>query len=135
MTVRQTLKANGEADIARTHDVLNLELTEASFKSKLLNNAGIFSTGETTVVFTFRTCDDHLPRGKNKCCRLWFTNTHNNGRETLRTASIHHSHAHAYLRVVFSITRMQRDGFKIESSLKIHGGDNISKAESVTRTR
>jgi hypothetical protein len=53
MARSQTLKSNGELDIARAYNVLNLEVGELRVEPKLLDDARVLARGQPTVVFRF----------------------------------------------------------------------------------
>lgn len=80
---RQTLKTDGELDIARSDNVLNLELGKLGVKAQLLDDTRILARGETRVILTLGTGDDHFARGKDQSSRLGVANTHNHSCETL----------------------------------------------------
>ncbi len=82
----KTLKTDGEFDIARSDDVLDLELSELSIEAELLDNTSVFARGEAGIVLGFGTSNDHLARRENKRGRFGLANTHNDGSKTLMEA-------------------------------------------------
>jgi len=82
----KTFKTNGEFDIARPDDVLDLELSELSIEAKLLDNTSIFARGKARVVLGFGASNNHLARRKNKRGRFGLANTHNDSSKTLMDA-------------------------------------------------
>lgn len=85
----KSFQANGEFDITRADDVLDLEVRELGVKSELLNNTSVFARREFRVIFRLGTSNDHLARSKDQSSGLGFTNTHDDGSETLdRNASL-----------------------------------------------
>lgn len=83
MAVGQTLKTNRELDVARTDDVLDLELGELGVEPELLHDPRVLAGSETRVVLRLRARDDHLARREDQSGRLWVANTHDDGGETL----------------------------------------------------
>lgn len=83
VAVVEPLQTNGELDVARSDDVLNLELCELGIKAELLNDAGVFAGCEARVVLRFCTSDDHFARGENERRSLGFTDTHNHSGKPL----------------------------------------------------
>lgn len=79
----ETFQTDGELDIARTDNVLDLEVRELRVEAELLNDTSVLSRSEFGIVFGFGTGDDHLSTGEDQSGCLWFTNTHDDGRETL----------------------------------------------------
>jgi len=83
MTKSQTLQPNREFDIATPHDILNFELCKLGVKAQFLDDSGVFTRRKSRIVFGFRTGDDHFARGEDKGGGFWFSDTHDNGGETL----------------------------------------------------
>jgi hypothetical protein len=83
VTTCQAFKTDGKLDVARTHDVLDLEVGELRVEAELLNDASVFSAGKLAVVLGLCACDDHLTRGEDQGSGLGFTDTHDDGGETL----------------------------------------------------
>ena len=88
MAVCKTLQTNGELDVARADDVLNLELGKLRVESELLDDTRVLARCETGVVLGLCTSDDHLARGEDQGCRLGLTNAHDDGSETLGRSAI-----------------------------------------------
>jgi len=112
MLASQTLQSDGEFDIARPNDVLNLEVGKLGVETKLLDNASVFTACKFAVVFGFGACDNHLARSKDQSSCLWITDTHDDGRESLW--------------IVLGISSVQRNGLEIKSAVEIYGGDQVS---------
>ena len=83
MATSQTFETDGELDVARSDNVLDLEVGELGVEAKLLDNTSVFTRGQLRIVFRFRTSDNHLARGEDESGSLGFADTHDNGRETL----------------------------------------------------
>ena len=79
----ETLETDGELDVARSDNVLNLEIRELRVETKLLDDAGVFARCELRVVLGLGTSHDHLARGEDECGGLGLTNTHDDSSETL----------------------------------------------------
>lgn len=79
----KTFKSDGELDIARPDNVLNLELSKLSIEAELLDNTGVFARGEAGVVLRFGAGNDHLARRKDKRGRLGVANAHDDGSKAL----------------------------------------------------
>jgi hypothetical protein len=84
MATSQTFKTNWELDVARPDNVLNLEVRKLGIEAELLNNTGVFATRQSAIVFRFRASHNHLARSEDESGRLRFTNTHDDGSETLQ---------------------------------------------------
>jgi len=83
MARSQALQTNGELDVTRADNVLNLEVGKLGVEAKLLNDASILATCKLRIVLGFSTSDNHLARGEDKSSGLGLTDTHNDGSETL----------------------------------------------------
>lgn len=79
----QTLKADGELNIARTDHVLYLELIEGSFKAQFLDDTGIFAGCQSCVVFALRSSDNHLATCEDQSSRLGLTDSHDDSGKSL----------------------------------------------------
>ena len=84
MATSQTFKANWELDVARPDNVLNLEVCKLGIEAELLDNTSVFATRQSAIVFRFRASHNHLARSEDESGRLRFTNTHDDGSETLQ---------------------------------------------------
>lgn len=60
MARSQSLEADGELDVAATHDVLDLEVGKLGIKTKLLNDTRILARSKLRVIFRFGTSYHHL---------------------------------------------------------------------------
>lgn len=89
----KTFETDWKLDIARTDNVLNLEVRELGVETELLDDARILARRQLGVVFRLGTSDDHLAGGEDQSSGLWVSDTHDNRSETLW--------------VVLSVTRMQ----------------------------
>lgn len=56
----QTLEADGELDVARADNVLDLEVGELGVEAELLDDARILARRQLGVIFRLRTRYDHL---------------------------------------------------------------------------
>jgi hypothetical protein len=84
MFTSKTLKANRKFDVARAHNILNLEVGEFGIEAKLLDNTSILPTSKLAIVFGLCTGYDHLARSEDESGRLWIADTHDHCSETLR---------------------------------------------------
>lgn len=84
MATSQTLKTDRELDVARADNVLDLEVGELGVETELLDDTGVFARGKLRVILRLGTGDNHLARCEDKGGSLGFTDTHDNGGETLR---------------------------------------------------
>lgn len=80
----KTLKTNGEFDVARSNDVLNLEIGELGIKTKLLDDTSVLAGRKLGIIFRLRTSDNHLARGEDQRRGLRFADTHNHSSKTLK---------------------------------------------------
>lgn len=83
MTGRKTLQTNGKLDVARSNDVLDLEVSELGVESEFLDDTSIFARSKLRVVLRLGTSDNHLARGKDEGRGFWLTNAHDDSRKTL----------------------------------------------------
>lgn len=107
----KSLQTNGELDIARTDNVLNLELGKLCVKPELLDDACVFARSETRVVFRFGTRDDHFSRRKDERRRFRFADTHDHSGKTLW--------------IVLCITGVHCNRLQIETCPEIDGSYDI----------
>lgn len=82
--VRQSLQANGELDVARADNILDLELLELGLEPELLDDSRVLARGKPRVVLRLGTRDDHLARRENERRRLGLTDAHDDRRESLQ---------------------------------------------------
>eukprot|EP00918_Siedleckia_nematoides_P097420 GHVU01213560.1.p1 GENE.GHVU01213560.1~~GHVU01213560.1.p1 ORF type:complete len:198 (-),score=25.86 GHVU01213560.1:233-826(-) len=82
VTASKAFKTDRELDVARSDDVLDLEVGELCVEAELLDDTGVLARGKLAVVFGFGTGDDHLARGEDQGSRLGLTDTHDDGGET-----------------------------------------------------
>lgn len=87
MARSETLQANGELDIARADNVLDLEVRELGIEAKLLDDTGVLAGRKLRIILRLGTGDDHLARSEDQGSGLGLTNTHDDGSETLRFQS------------------------------------------------
>jgi hypothetical protein len=83
VTRGQPLQTDGELDVARADDVLDLEIGKLGVETKLLDNTRVPARSPLRIILGLGTSDDHLARGEDKSGGLRFTDTHDNGSETL----------------------------------------------------
>jgi hypothetical protein len=88
MARSQALETNGELDVTRSDDVLNLEVGELGVETELLDNTRVFTRSQLRVIFGLGTRDDHLAGCEDQSGGLGLTNTHDDGSETLSQISI-----------------------------------------------
>jgi hypothetical protein len=84
MTGCKTFQANGELDIARADDVLDLEVGELGVETELLNDTSIFARGKLGIILRLGTSDNHLSRREDQSGGLGVANTHDDSSESLR---------------------------------------------------
>lgn len=80
----QTLQPNGELDVARPDDVLDLEVCELRIEPELLDDTRVFARGQLRVVLRLGAGDHHLARGEDQSGRLGFANAHDHSSKTLQ---------------------------------------------------
>ena len=83
MAVCKTLQTDGELDVARADDVLDLELRELGVEAQLLHDARVLARREARVVLGLRARDDHLARGEDERGRLGVADAHDDRGKTL----------------------------------------------------
>lgn len=79
----KAFKSDGKLDIARSHNVLDLEVGELGIESELLNDTSILARGKLGVVLRFGASYNHLSAGEDESRGLRLTDTHDDSRETL----------------------------------------------------
>lgn len=84
----QALQTDGELDVARTDNVLDLEIRELGVETKLLDDTRVLPGRQLGVVLRLGTSDDHLSRSENQRSGFRFPNTHDHGSETLRKKTV-----------------------------------------------
>lgn len=83
----KTFQSNGEFDVARADNVLDLEVGEFGIEPKLLDDASIFAAGKLRIIFRLGARDDHLARCEDQGSGFGLTNTHDHSGETLSVVS------------------------------------------------
>ena len=66
MAVRKSLKTNGELDVARANNILDLKLKELHVKVKLLNGMRVHARRQTRIVRGLRASNNHLARREDE---------------------------------------------------------------------
>lgn len=79
----QPLETDREFDIARSDDILNLEVGELRVEPELLDDTSVFARRKFRVIFRLSSRDDHLAGGEDQSGSFRFANTHNDSGETL----------------------------------------------------
>lgn len=79
----KTLETDGELDVARTDNVLNLEVRELGVETELLDDTSVLARRKLRVIFGLGTGDNHLAAGEDQGSGLGLTNTHDNRSKTL----------------------------------------------------
>lgn len=127
----QTFETNGELDVARANNVLNLEVGKLGVEAELLNDTGVLARGKLGVVLRLGTSDDHLTRCEDQSGSLGLANTHDDSCETLKdkekfsqnqTKSEVGCH---YLWVVLGVTCVKSNRLQIETAVKVNSCDNV----------
>lgn len=80
---RETLETNRELDVARSDNVLDLEVGELRVEAELLDDAGVFARRKLRVILGLGTSHHHLARGEDESRGLGLTDTHDDSSETL----------------------------------------------------
>jgi hypothetical protein len=83
VTASKAFKTDRELDVARSDDVLDLEVGELCVEAELLDDAGVLARGKLAVVLGLGTSDDHLAGGEDQGGGLGLTDTHDDGGKTL----------------------------------------------------
>ena len=83
VSVCKSLQPDGKLYIARSNNVLNLEISKLCLKPKFLNDASILSRCEFGHFLRLCASDDHFARSKDERSRLWLSNSHNDRSESL----------------------------------------------------
>jgi len=79
----ETFETDGELDVTRADDVLDLEVGEFSIEAKLLDNTRVFARRKLGIIFGLCSSYNHLAGGEDQGGRFRFTDTHDDGCETL----------------------------------------------------
>jgi len=80
---RKTLEPNGELDVARADNVLDLEVRELRVEAELLDDTRVLAASKLRVILRLGTSDYHLARGEDQSGCLGLTNSHDDSSETL----------------------------------------------------
>ena len=125
----KSLQANGELDVARTNNVLNLKIREFRIEPKFLDNASVFARSKSAIVFRLCTSHNHLARSKDEGRCFGLANAHDHSGETLDTCQHERTSRQTlpYLRIVLRITRVQCDGLQIQSTVEIDRCHDVSE--------
>mmetsp|Transcript_24259 Transcript_24259/g.54551 ORF Transcript_24259/g.54551 Transcript_24259/m.54551 type:complete len:233 (-) Transcript_24259:38-736(-) len=111
MGIRKLLQTNGEAHIARSNNVLDLELSELRAESELLNDASKLPRRQPCALLALRSCADHLSRGKNQRCCLGLSDSHD--------------HCCKALGVVLGVSGLEGNGLQVQTAVQIHCGNDV----------
>lgn len=84
MATGETFQADGELDIARSDNVLDLKVGELGVETKLLDDARVLARSELGIILGLGTGDNHLARSKDESSGLGFADTHDDSGETLQ---------------------------------------------------
>lgn len=79
----EPLETDREFDIARSDDILNLEVGELRVEAELLDDTSVFARRKFRVIFRLSSRDDHLAGGEDQRGGFRFANTHDDSSETL----------------------------------------------------
>jgi hypothetical protein len=79
----ETLKTNGKLDVARTDNILDLEVRELGIEAQLLDDASILARSKLGVVFGLCASHHHFARSEDESGSLWVANTHDHGSKSL----------------------------------------------------
>lgn len=111
VVARKTLETDRELDVARTDNVLDLEVAELGIEAELLDDTGVLAGSKLAVVFTFGTRHDHLAGSEDQSRSLGLTDTHDDGGETLG--------------IVLGVSGVQGNGLEVQAGRQVHGGDDV----------
>lgn len=79
----EAFETDGELDVARSDNVLDLKVHELGREAELLDDAGVLARCQARELLVLGTGAHHLTRRKDERRRLGLANTHDDGRETL----------------------------------------------------
>lgn len=108
---------------------MNLKVGKFRVEAKLLNDSSILARSKTRIILGLCTSNNHLARGEDQSRRLGITDTHDDGRETLKSCLAQidmNLYGSQHLRIVFSIPSMQRNRLEIQAAIKVNRGDDVS---------
>jgi len=111
VTASKAFKTDRELDVARSDDVLDLEIGELRVEAELLDDTSVLARSKLAVILGLGTSDDHLARGEDQGGSLWFTDTHDDGGETLG--------------IVFRVTGVQGDGLQVKATVKVDCSNDV----------
>lgn len=128
MPVGQALEPDRDFDVARSNDVLYLELGKLRIEAKLLKHTRVLATRKLNVIFRLRTRDDHLARCEDEGSRLGLTYAHHHGCETLGEQS---ERAYPTMKTAFPWDcilhyRRATRWFKVEATVEVYRSNDIS---------
>jgi hypothetical protein len=118
VTRGQPLQTDGELDVARADDVLDLEIGKLGVETKLLDNTRILARSQLRIILGLGTSDDHLARGEDKSGGLGLANSHDDGSKTLW--------------VVLGVTRVQGNRLQIQAAIKVDRCDDVLQSRRDT---
>ena len=153
MLGRKTLQTDGELDVARADNVLDLEVGELGIEAELLDDAGVLARGKLRVILRLGTSDDHLAGRKDERSRLGLADTHDDGSETLRIVllflvrtalqkavedgnherrllSLERSAPGPRLNTYLRIAGMKRDSLQVQTAIQVDRRDNVPERVS-----
>jgi hypothetical protein len=129
MLGRQTLETNGELDVTRPNDVLNLEVGELGIEAELLDDARVLARGKLRVIFRLCTRDNHLAARKDQRRGLGLANTHDDSGETLGIVLLRSDQVLSSCTkcgaTYLGIPRMERNRLEIKTAIKIDRRDDV----------
>lgn len=111
MLHHQTLQPDGELHITTAHHVLDLELHEASRKTKFLDNASILSGSQSGQLLALSSRADHLPRAEHQSSGPGVSDTHNHSSKTLW--------------IILCIACSQSYSLQVQPASQVHSRHNI----------
>jgi len=153
MLGRKTLQADGELDVARTDNVLDLEVGELGVEAELLDDARVLARGKLRIILRLGARDNHLAAGEDERGRLRLADTHDDGSETLgvvlcfacqnRVATTvedrnHERHLFSLeksapsfrLNTYLRIAGMKRDSLQVQTAVQVDRRDNVPERAS-----
>lgn len=79
----EPLKTDREFDVARSDNILDLEVGELGVEPEFLDDTSVFARRKFRIIFRLGTRDDHLAGGEDQRGSFRFANTHDDSSETL----------------------------------------------------
>jgi len=121
MGAGKALETDGELDVARANNVLDLEVGEFGIEAQLLDDARVLARRQLAVGLALGTSHHHLARREDERRRLGVSDTHDDGGETLR--------------IVLGVARVQCDRLEIQATGEVDRSDQVLQLRRDARRR